>query len=179
MTMYELFILGELLDHPLHGYLLRDIVNLAIGPIRKMSWGGLYPLMRRLEEDGLIEQLEEKGGSKARPRKIYKITAKGKAHFFDLMLKPEEYTLDYPDIFNIKLLNFDHLSKEQQLSILQHYRGFVQFLLGHFQANERYVTEHHHIPDSERPYVLQVIAHRSHLASADLAWIEAEIARLS
>ena len=76
--MYELFILGELMDQPMHGYLLREIINLAIGPLRQMSWGALYPLLRRLEADALIEQSPEPSGSGDRPRKIYRITSAGR-----------------------------------------------------------------------------------------------------
>jgi DNA-binding PadR family transcriptional regulator len=53
-ALYELFILGCLMSQPFHGYLLRRLLSVAIGPARQISWGVLYPLMRRLEDDGLI-----------------------------------------------------------------------------------------------------------------------------
>lgn len=174
-----MFILGELMDQPLHGYLLRDIINLTIGPTRQMSWGGLYPLIRRLEEEGLIEQVEDAEASGARPRKSYRITGAGRSRFLDLMLRPEEYNSDYPDLFNIKLGKFDYLSKEQQLGILERYQGFVQFLKRHLEEGQHYVADHLYIPETERPHVLRAIAHRAHLAAADLGWIEEEIARLN
>lgn len=174
--MYELFVLGELLDQPLHGYLLRDIVNLAIGPVRQMSWGGLYPLIRRLEHDGLIEQVADENASGKRPRKIYAITETGKERFFFLMLRPEAYTADYPDLFSIKLTNFDQISADQQLSILQHYRGYLRFVIEQLGSSERHVANELHIPEAERALILRALGRRTYLHEADLAWIEAQLA---
>src|SRR5436309_960361 len=102
--MYELFILGELLDMPMHGYMLHQIIQTAIGPMRQMSWGALYPLIRRLEACGLIaadetDMLERCG----RPRKMYRMTESGRQRFFDLMVQRDLYDSDYPDVFSIKL----------------------------------------------------------------------------
>src|SRR5258706_7725123 len=58
-TMYELFVLGELMDGPHHGYSLREILSRMLGPFRQISWGVLYPLIRQLEREGLILQNEE------------------------------------------------------------------------------------------------------------------------
>jgi DNA-binding PadR family transcriptional regulator len=179
MTMYELFVLGELLDQPLHGYLLREIVNLAIGPVRQMSWGGLYPLIRRLETEGLIEQAKDAAPSGARERKVYRITPAGQERFMFLMLKPEEYSLDYPDLFNIKLTNFDHLSINQRLEVLRHYQGYVRFILEHLENGTKHVSSQPRIGEGEREHILRALEHRSAVSNADLTWVEAEILRLS
>src|SRR5262245_41866294 len=112
----------------MHGYLLREIINLAIGPMRQMSWGALYPLLRRLEEDGLIEQVADPEASGERQRKIYGVTPYGRERFVFLLSRPQEYTHDYPDFFNIQLSNFDHLVPEQRLEAMRNYRGYAQFL---------------------------------------------------
>ena len=174
--MYELFILGELSDNPLHGYLLRDIVNLAIGPVKKMSWGGLYPLIKRLEHEGLIEQVIDKRTSGKRPRKVYAITEAGKERFFFLMLRPEEYTADYPDLFSVKLTNFDRITAEQQLDILRHYQGYLRFVIEQVGASERLITDESHIPEAERVLILRALRRRAYLHEADLTWLEAQLA---
>ena len=45
--IYELFVLGELMDGPHHGYELREILSRMMGPFRHISWGVLYPLIRQ------------------------------------------------------------------------------------------------------------------------------------
>ncbi len=52
-SMLELAILGEL-QYPLHGYELRKRLSRTIGPLRRLSFGSLYPALHRLEERGLI-----------------------------------------------------------------------------------------------------------------------------
>ena len=173
--MYELFILGELMDHPLHGYLLREIIGLAIGPVRKMSWGALYPLIRRLEDDGLIEITGDAPDSGERQRKIYRITVRGEERFFHLMLKPDEYDADYPDRFNIKLVNFDRLTSAQRREQFERYRGYVQFLTDQWENSRRFVVTERHITPDERVWILKNLERRLHLAAADTEWINQQL----
>ena len=63
--MYELFVLGELMDGPHHGYLLREILGRLLGPFRHISCGVLYPLIRQLEREGLIVPFEEDGNEQS------------------------------------------------------------------------------------------------------------------
>jgi DNA-binding PadR family transcriptional regulator len=112
-TMYELFVLGELMDGPQHGYFLREILSRMLGPFRQISWGVLYPLIRQLEREGLIVQDEESsaasgaGTSNSKQRKSYRITERGRKRFYALMQEQGEYTADYSEYFIIKLNNFD------------------------------------------------------------------------
>src|SRR5438270_11728209 len=78
--MYELFVLGELMDGPHYGYLLRDNLGRLLGPFRHISWGVLYPLIRQLESGGLIVPDEKSGAVQSestqvnKQRKQYRIT---------------------------------------------------------------------------------------------------------
>src|SRR2546430_11867883 len=81
--MYELFVLGELMDGPHYGYILRDILGRLLGPFRHISWGVLYPLIRHLESGGLIVPDEKSGAAQSestqgnKQRKQYRITEAG------------------------------------------------------------------------------------------------------
>ena len=176
--MYELFVLGELLDGPAHGYILHRIVQEAIGPIRQMSWGALYPLLKRLEHEGLIEREPGAGGG-GRERKLYRITATGETRFRALMAKPGAYDADYPDLLSLKLSNFHHIAVREQVAILRHYRGFVQFSQDYLQSHRDDVSVEPQIDDRERPYVLSSIDRRLLLAQTELQWLDTEIARRS
>ena len=74
--LYELVVLGELIGGPHHGYLLREILGKIFGPFRQISWGALYPLIHRLEQQGLIapqaSNLMSQG--KRGQRNLYRIT---------------------------------------------------------------------------------------------------------
>lgn len=55
--MLELAILGEL-DEPLHGYELRKRLSRTLGPVRRLSYGSLYPALHRLADRGLIRVVD-------------------------------------------------------------------------------------------------------------------------
>src|SRR5258708_1995482 len=110
--IYELFVLGELMDEPHHGYQLREILSNLLGPFRQISWGVLYPLIRQLELEGLLasdaETNAEDSGARAsgsRQRKQYRLTETGRERFYTLMLERGDYNADYPELFTVKLNN--------------------------------------------------------------------------
>jgi DNA-binding PadR family transcriptional regulator len=101
-------VLGLLREQPLHGYELKKRLGETLGSFWGVSFGSLYPALRRLERDGAIEIVEDLAptatapptGSlsgdlaaarlrrRARPsrrhRKAYRITAAGENRFAEL-----------------------------------------------------------------------------------------------
>lgn len=183
--MYELFVLGELMDGPHYGYLLRDILSRLLGPFRQISWGVLYPLIRHLEREGLIV-LDEKmdtGRSKSiqgnQQRKQYRLTSAGRSRFLALMLEIGDYTADYPELFLIKLNNLNHLTCEQQLTLFWHYREYLQIEKKHLQEGRRNTSDGtHFIPQEQRTHVFEVISFRLSGIEAQIDWVARKIARL-
>lgn len=173
--MYELFVLGELLDQPLHGYLLRDIISLAFGPTRQISWGSLYPLIRRLEEGGFITQTTDAEGAAKARRKTYAITDEGRARFSFLMLKPEEFNGDYPELFTVKLVNFDRVTAAQRLDILHHYRGYLRLVRDQVADSKRFIEQQEGIPDAERALILLSIDRQRQLNETELEWLDQQV----
>jgi DNA-binding PadR family transcriptional regulator len=87
----EFAVLGVLSDGPLHGYELRKRLTTVLGPFRALSYGSLYPCLRRLQAKELIEEVDETPAvdsaapalSARRARVVYAITADGKELFAD------------------------------------------------------------------------------------------------
>jgi len=74
----EAMILASLRSGPKHGYQLAlDIEQRSEGTFR-FKHGTLYPILHKLERDGLIEGAWDSTGS-ARKRKSYVLTKKGRA----------------------------------------------------------------------------------------------------
>jgi DNA-binding PadR family transcriptional regulator len=86
--MYELIILSLLMRFPLHGYLIAQIANDTIGPWAKISNGTLYPLLTRLERQGLITRInEEQSATQTEQQaRTFLITDEGRKRFFQVML---------------------------------------------------------------------------------------------
>ena len=83
--MLELAILGLLKEQPMHGYQLSRELGESLGGFWRVSYGSLYPSLRRLEKEGAVESVpsdEERGG---RRKNVYRITEKGEKLFFELL----------------------------------------------------------------------------------------------
>src|SRR5215207_3261224 len=101
--MLDLAILGLLHESPMHGYELRKELTAKLGAIRAaISYGSLYPTLRRLQAAGWITEAAEVASAPAgevppltskRGRVVYKITAEGKERFAELIAQagPETY----------------------------------------------------------------------------------------
>ena len=85
----EFAVLGVLSDGPLHGYELRKRLSAVLGPFRALSYGSLYPCLRRLQSKGLIDEVHVTPAidsaapplSARRARVVYAITGDGKEEF--------------------------------------------------------------------------------------------------
>lgn len=74
----EIFrILLALDDGPLHGYGIAKRVEETTDGEISLAPSLLYRRLRRLLEDGLVEEGEEVPGEKGRPRQEYRLTAEG------------------------------------------------------------------------------------------------------
>ena len=183
--IYELFVLGELMDEPHHGYQLREILSNLLGPFRQISWGVLYPLIRQLELEGLLasdaETNAEESGARAsssRQRKQYRLTETGRERFYTLMLERGDYNADYRELFTVKLNNFDHLSRTQQLTLLWHYRGYLQVEDFYMRRGQHHVSTDPGIPDNQRAHILRTISFKWSSIQGEIQWIEQQIKRL-
>lgn len=175
--IYELYILGELMRCSMHGYLFHTILNQVMGPIRKISWGVLYPLIRRLEEEGLIEQVHDDMPNEGRgkKKKTYQITEAGRTQFYLLMEEPIEYTADYDLHFQIKLCNFDKIKDDVKLIILHQYKDYLRFIRRHIEDNKAHTLNNNDIPDTELPLILSVIDLRLKQVEVNETWVEKKI----
>jgi DNA-binding PadR family transcriptional regulator len=86
-TSLELVVLGLLFQGPMHGYELKKRVSLTLGPLSAISYGSLYPELRRLQSLGFIDEdsNESEIGLTRRARISYKITKEGKDKFNSLL----------------------------------------------------------------------------------------------
>jgi DNA-binding PadR family transcriptional regulator len=183
--VYELFVLGELMSGPQYGYRLHAIIQRILGPFHRLSWGTLYPLIRRLEQHGLIRSTAERRRTDAvpeergQPRKQYILTEPGRTRFLALMLDPGTYSPDYPDLFAVKLTKFGLLTPPQRLVVLHQYRTYLQVLRDHYERGRVMVRENPGISDQERPFILQLADYHIHTLGTQLAWLDRNIAELA
>ena len=132
--MLEMAILGILHEAPMHGYELRKQLALKIGAMRAaISYGSLYPTLRRLQSHGWITEAGESPAddesvpplTSRRGRVVYKITAEGKERFQELLAHTGPETFDDPG-FGVHFAFFARTDAEIRLRILEGRRRRVE-----------------------------------------------------
>ena len=73
-------LLGLLVDRPDHAYALKHRLSPGLPREQLVNDGVLYPLLAKLETDGLVTS-SERPGRAGRPRRVYSVTARGRAEF--------------------------------------------------------------------------------------------------
>jgi DNA-binding PadR family transcriptional regulator len=126
--MYELVILMFLMRTPMHGYLIASILNDIIGPFARVSYGRLYPLLTKLQSQGLVRALpasaDEHPGD--RRHRTYEITPAGRNRFRTLMLDTTSNPGDYQTLFWMKVQVLDFLRPSERFYLIDHYLTYCQ-----------------------------------------------------
>ena len=73
----ELLLLRLLARQPMYGYELVQGIRLATGGVLEFGEGCIYPILHRLEADGMLCSAREKVGG--RSRVVYRLTPTGQA----------------------------------------------------------------------------------------------------
>src|SRR5256884_7539029 len=129
--MLELAVLGLLHESAMHGYELRKQLVTKLGAIRAaISYGSLYPTLRRLQAAGWITEEgppdpEAPALTSRRGRIVYKITAAGKERFGELLAQAGPETYDDAG-FGVHFAFFARTDQATRLRILEGRRRRVE-----------------------------------------------------
>lgn len=124
----ELAVLGQLVDSPLHGYELRKRLSALLGPFRAISYGSLYPCLRRLTVRGWIAtgDDDERGVlTGRRARIVYELTAEGKERLTEMRDESGPASWE-DDSFGVHFALFGQTPAEVRLRILEGRRTRMQ-----------------------------------------------------
>ena len=180
--LYELFVLGELMDRSQYGYHLREILSALLGPFRQISWGVLYPLIGQLEQEGFITLANEvsslQDGTNSKQRKLYAITVAGKRRFYELMLIRSDYSTESRELFIIKLNNFDALSLDQQRAVLVEYRHYLQVEGAHLESARQQVLAEKSLQDQQHVHIFRLLEFRWSSIQSEMQWLEQQMKHL-
>lgn len=131
----ELAVLGLLHEGPMHGYELRKRLNLMLGWGRVLSYGTLYPTLKKMLRSTLIEELAAACTAPVsrRPRIVYQVTDAGHAAFERLMTEVGPTTWE-DDTFDIRFAFFGRTDMEIRLRVLEGRRMRLQERLERVQG---------------------------------------------
>jgi DNA-binding PadR family transcriptional regulator len=184
----ELAVLGLLTEQPLHGYELKKRLSETLGPLWGISFGSLYPALRRLEQAGAIEEVVETGTAPAptglvasgslagelaaarrrrrprptrRTRRAYRITDSGRALFSELLTSDE---VDDDRSFALRLSFCRHLERPARIALLERRRAQLAQRL----ATSRRAPTNRTIDR----YTRSLLEHRAKSTQHDLDWLD-------
>ncbi|MEI6670780.1 MAG: PadR family transcriptional regulator [Actinomycetes bacterium] len=115
----EFALLGLLSQNPLHGYELRKRLTAIYGPFRALSFSVLYPQLRRMLENGLIqENVVNPAGRSRRSRIVYHLAPKGEERFATLTdtVSPDTWE---DEGFEVRFAFFGPTSRPNRVRILE------------------------------------------------------------
>jgi len=191
----ELAILGLLQEQPRHGYELKKRLSETLGSFWGISFGSLYPALRRLERSGAIEVVDAgtptnpatapaipatgslKGEAAAarlrlvpaptgrRTRKAYRITPYGQEQFLALLTADDGG--DDERLFSLKLAFCRFLDPAARLVFLERRRA---------ELADRLVRARRTRGPAVDRYTRSLMDHRTRSTERDLEWIDDLIA---
>jgi DNA-binding PadR family transcriptional regulator len=131
----ELAVLGLLHEGPMHGYELRKRLNLMLGWGRVLSYGSLYPALKKMLRANLITEVAATTTTPTsrRPRITYEVTEAGNEHFQRLMTEVGPTAWE-DDNFDIRFAFFSSTDMEIRLRVLEGRRSRLQERLARVQG---------------------------------------------
>lgn len=170
----------------MHGYELSKRLRFTLGPLYNVSYGSLYPCLKRLGVAGMVQ--ERPGESKPRrvtkpvkiktkkvvepartpltqrrARKVYEITPGGETFFFQQLELGAVYDTDR---FQTRFAFFRYLPNDQRIRLLEHRKAYLEEKLDEFNETLRATRER------MDAYSRSLIDHGVETTRQDIKWLE-------
>jgi len=163
--MLELAILGLLKERPMHGYELRKQLGQKLGLFWTVSFGSLYPTLRRLEKRGAVAKLTSDPQA-SRRKQEYRITEVGEREFIELLEEGAGGGVEQ-EKFSLRLAFFRYLRPEIRIRLLERRKAYLEDKLDEAQRSLRRARN-----IRADPYTTSLVRHGVATTAADIAWLE-------
>lgn len=162
-----LAILGTLAERPLHGYEIRKRLGVELGPFRALSYGSLYPCLKRMVADGLIAvEGDETGAAPQRRSRIaYGLTDKGKDRLAEELAHAGASSWD-DDTFDVRFSMFSKTDSATRLRILEGRRSRLSERLEEISQGLKAVRERHD------QYTAELHRHGLERVEREVEWLD-------
>jgi DNA-binding PadR family transcriptional regulator len=161
----ELAVLGLLKERSMHGYQLKKSLSETLGPFWQVSYGALYPALKRLRTQGAVEEVFPKT-KVGRRRNVYRMTEKGEDLFAALLESAGEREPAADDNgFRVRLAFFRYLKPETRIGVLERRKAALLTRLGELKTRltDRRVSD---------TYTLSLMRHGMDATERDISWVD-------
>jgi DNA-binding PadR family transcriptional regulator len=168
VLVLELAVLGLLKETPMSGYELKKQLTVKLGAFWRVSYGSLYPCLKRLATDGALEV--EVAPFTSRKKHVYRLTERGNRLFHQLLESADMHDLEQ-DRFSLRLAFFRYLRPDIRLDQLERRRGYLQERLADLRTSLRATRER------MDAYTIELMDHGLDEREREIAWLDRLIAR--
>lgn len=163
--MLDLAILGLLKERAMHGYELKRQLGQRLGFFWTVSFGSLYPTLRKLETSGCVERVPDTD-ARSRRRQVYRITDGGEVQFIELIGQGSSSAWE-EDKFPLRFAFFRYLPTETRVWLLQRRHDYLEDKLQEGRAALSRAKR-----GRADPYTLSLMRHGIEQTEHDLTWID-------
>ncbi|MFW2512600.1 PadR family transcriptional regulator [Demequina sp. SO4-13] len=166
----SLAILGMLSEQPLHGYQIRKRLGSELGPFRALSYGSLYPGLKRMVAAGLIATDDSddsviRAAASKRSRISYQLTEAGKARLEEELASSGASSWD-DDAFDVRFSMFERTDSATRLRILEGRRSRLAERLEEVSEGLQRVRERHDA------YTTELHRHGLERVEREVEWLD-------
>ena len=162
--MLELAILGLLKERPMHGYELKKQLQQKLGFFWTVSFGSLYPTLKKLERRGVVAKVAAEETS--RRKQAYRITEAGEREFLALLEEGAATTWE-EEKFPLRLAFFRYLKPEIRVRLLERRRDYLEEKLA---EGARYLKRASR--SQADTYTLSLMRHGVSATRHDIDWLD-------
>ncbi|RKG91116.1 PadR family transcriptional regulator [Corallococcus terminator] len=143
-------ILGMLCREPMSGYDLRSAIERSVGHFWQESYGNLYPTLKQMAQEHLVELEPEEPSRGGRVRKAYRVTEAGRTALAQWLRRPVLPHVERNELL-LKLFFGAQVGPTDSLAQVERSRSEAEGLLAALRLIDENVR-HSRGDDPERPY---------------------------
>jgi DNA-binding PadR family transcriptional regulator len=166
-------VLGLLMYAPLSGYDIRRIYADSLGNFWSESYGAIYPILKRLDEEGLATREVERQAGKP-DRNVYTITDLGREEMHRWLAQPADPVRERIEVL-LKLFHGWEVGPAVMIDHVKRFRAEHVALLERYARYDEMMTRDDEPPS---PYWLMTVSCGRHTSQAFVAWCDETITKL-
>jgi DNA-binding PadR family transcriptional regulator len=168
-------LLGLLTLCPMSGYDMRGMIDRSIGHFWSESYGQIYPALKTLEKQGLVEKrIEQKEG---RPdRNVFSITPDGRERLEEWLRLPAAVEVPRSELL-LKLFFGYSASSDVNREHLWRFKKAHEGAVVQYAAMEKQLVRDEP-NDPQLPYWLMTLSFGKHRSEAFVAWAQESLKKL-
>ena len=168
MKNADLAILGLIVEQPRYGYEIAQVIEeRMMRDWTEIGFSSIYHILGRLEKNGYVEGRLQVSAGRGPARKVYEVTADGRAAWYEASLHALSTPVKCDQSFFLGLVGLPSMPRDEALQALDSYQQQL------IQWRDRTTARWQEIGDDSFFVIDAMFEHSLHLTDAEIEWIEA------